>query len=345
MVTAGTSTTGTGVTLTALTSNTTNSFNELIITESGISITDYCNHGIARCGELLTIPLSTIILLVPLENGVWVVHLYSTGFVLTPTFPCRTLSLKNSNNSVQSTEVSIRCVKTYNNVLYAYDVDLDTRDIGGSITTPNTLAGSTPLPQDYLTLMTNIIDRGDFWYFFIGRDLYSINSIQGTVSVGEVSGLSGCDYVKYVARGIESYLYCNNSRVYVYDFTTGYTGREYAFPYYPCRDRNEYFFQNNESAFFYRHEVFDITTSVPINTDHEFGVCLGIRPIFVAIDKTQGALLVEINPTRITPLDSCWNSSCEVLLFHDQFFGEPESLLIYDRDTQSGILSMVTMSR
>ncbi len=88
-------------------------------------------YGIAR---LFTIPLTTIAL-VSLENGVCVVHLYSTGFVLTPTFPCRTLSFHLYS-------------KRRSNVLYAYDVDLDTRNIGVSITTSNTLvnAGSTPLP-------------------------------------------------------------------------------------------------------------------------------------------------------------------------------------------------------
>ena len=136
--------------------------------------------------------------------------------------------------------------------------------------------------------MTNIIDRDDFWYFFIGRDLYSINAIQGTVSVGEVSGLSGCDYVKYVAERIEfneAYLYCNNNRVHKYDFTTSYTRRRYPLPYYPCQDRNECFYQNNKTT---RNEAFNFTA------DHEFGVCLGIRPIFVAIDKTQRTLIVEI---------------------------------------------------
>ncbi len=346
IVTAGTSATGTGVTLRAITNTRTISSNELIITESGISITDYCNHGIARCGELFTISIRDIVLL-PLENGVWVVDLNSLGYsciqhiVLTPSFPCRTLSLKGDSTFAP---VNILCVNTNNSVLYAYDIDLDTtRNIGGSITTPNTLVNAgSPLPQDYLTLMTNIIDRDDFWYFFIGRDLYSINAIQGTVSVGEVSGLSGCDYVKYVVvvdiQGYLGSLYCNNSRVYEYDFMAGIIVREYDFPYYPCQDRDEYFYQNDGSSnsFFYRDEFIDITTSVPINTDHEFGICLGIRPIFVAIDKTQGALLVEMNPARITPLDSCWNSSCEVLLLYNRFFGL-ESLLIYNRDTQSGI--------
>ncbi len=339
IVTVGTSTTGNGVTLRAQIN--TSSSNELI-TESGISITDYCNHGIARCGELFVL-LSFTTIIVPLENGVWIVALTPIcidHIVLTPSFPCRTISLKGDSIFAP---LKVLCVNTNNNVLYTYNIIIDDRNITVSITTLINDTGSTPLPQDYLTLMTNVIDRGDFWYFFIGRDLYSINAIQGTVSVGEVSRLSDCDYVKYVAvvDGSDlAYLYCNNSRVYEYDFMEGNIEREYDFPYYPCQDRDEYFYQNDRSSsfFFYRDEFFDITTSVPINsTDHEFGVCLGIRPIFIAINKTQGALLVEINPTRIILLDNCLNSSCEVLLFHDQFFGS-ESLLIYDRDTQSGIL-------